>query len=109
MSTRRLRTSSVGSALKTGELPEKETLLLWYLKVYLNIDKAFQSELCNCISLICDKSVRNSKFGIFELLVWYEMFANALVTGIVCMCVRASYMKLTRDTHLMQRFIYYYK
>ena len=26
-----------------------------------------------------------------------------------CMCVRASYMKLTRDTHLMQQFIYYYK
>ena len=25
------------------------------------------------------------------------------------MCVRASYMKLTRDTHLMQQFIYYYK
>jgi len=24
------------------------------------------------------------------------------------MCVRASYMKLTRDTHLMQQFIYYY-
>ena len=24
-------------------------------------------------------------------------------------CVRASYMKLTRDTHLMQQFIYYYK
>ena len=28
---------------------------------------------------------------------------------IYCMCVRASYMKLTRDTHLMQQFIYYYK
>ena len=25
------------------------------------------------------------------------------------MCVRASYMKLKRDTHLMQQFIYYYK
>jgi len=25
------------------------------------------------------------------------------------MCVRASYMKVTRDTHLMQQFIYYYK
>ena len=25
------------------------------------------------------------------------------------MCVRASYMKLTTDTHLMQQFIYYYK
>ena len=25
------------------------------------------------------------------------------------MCVRASYMELTRDTHLMQQFIYYYK
>ena len=25
------------------------------------------------------------------------------------MCVRASYMKLTRDTHLMQQFVYYYK
>ena len=28
---------------------------------------------------------------------------------ICCMCVRASYMKLTIDTHLMQQFIYYYK
>jgi len=26
-----------------------------------------------------------------------------------CMCIRASYMELTRDTHLMQQFIYYYK
>ena len=26
-----------------------------------------------------------------------------------CMCVRASYMKLMRDTHWMQQFIYYYK
>ena len=26
-----------------------------------------------------------------------------------CMCVCASYMKLMRDTHLMQQFIYYYK
>ena len=25
------------------------------------------------------------------------------------MCVPASYMKLKRDTHLMQQFIYYYK
>ena len=25
------------------------------------------------------------------------------------MSVRVSYMKLTRDTHLMQQFIYYYK
>ena len=25
------------------------------------------------------------------------------------MCVRATYMKLTRDIHLMQQFIYYYK
>jgi hypothetical protein len=56
---RGLRTTSVGSAMKTGELvlPEKETLLLWYLKVCLHIDRAFQSELCNHISLICDKSV----------------------------------------------------
>ena len=29
--------------------------------------------------------------------------------AILCMCVRASYMKLTRDTYLMQQFIYYYK
>jgi len=28
---------------------------------------------------------------------------------ILYMCVRASYMKLTRDTYLMQQFIYYYK
>ena len=27
----------------------------------------------------------------------------------LCMCIRASFMKLTRDTHLMQQFIYYYK
>ena len=59
MTTRRLRTTSVGSAMKTGELilPEKETLLLWYLKVYLHIDRAFQSESCNYISNICDKNV----------------------------------------------------
>jgi hypothetical protein len=69
VNTRRLRTASVGSALKIGGLilPEKETLLLWYLKVYLNIVTA--SQLLNHTSLICDKSVRNSKFGIFELSV----------------------------------------
>jgi len=31
------------------------------------------------------------------------------VSAVWCMCVRASYMKLTRDTHLMQQFIYYRK
>ena len=35
--------------------------------------------------------------------------ANSKTPQILCMCVRASYMKLTRDTHLMQQFIYYYK
>ena len=35
-----------------------------------------------CISLICDNS-HKSKFGIFELLVWKEMFGDALLTGIV--------------------------
>jgi hypothetical protein len=70
VSTRRLRTTSLGSAFKTGELilPEKETLLLWYLKVYLHIDKAFQSELCDHISPICDKNVHNSKFVHFWVI-----------------------------------------
>jgi len=35
-----------------------------------------------CIVLICDKCY-NSKFDIFELLVWIETFADALLTGIV--------------------------
>ena len=34
------------------------------------------------ISLICDKSVTTKKFGIFELLVEKETFANAFLTGI---------------------------
>jgi hypothetical protein len=33
--------------------------------------------------LICDKERLNSKFGIFELLVQKETFADALLTGIV--------------------------
>ena len=72
MSTRRLRIISVGSALKTGELilPEKETLRLLYLKVYLDIDKAFQSEFCNHISLICDKSVTTQNLAF--LSYWYR-------------------------------------
>ena len=36
-----------------------------------------------CISLICDKSVKTQNFGIFELLVQKETFADALLTGTV--------------------------
>jgi hypothetical protein len=39
----------------------------------------------NIILLICDKCY-NSKFGIFELLVQKETFADAFLTGIVSLC-----------------------
>ena len=38
--------------------------------------------MCN-MSLICDKSVTTQYLAFYELLVWKETFADALLTGIV--------------------------
>jgi hypothetical protein len=48
---------------------------------FVGLTSGFRRQMDN-ISLICDKC-RNSKFGIFELLVWKETFEDALLTGIV--------------------------
>jgi hypothetical protein len=34
------------------------------------------------MTLVCDKSVTSQNFALFELLVWKETFADALLTGI---------------------------
>ena len=47
-------------------------------------------------SVYFSENINNSTIFFLSFQIW-------------CVCVRASYMKLTRDTHLMQQFIYYYK
>jgi len=44
-----------------------------------------------------------------ELLLaeWQTDGRTDMMKVIWCMCIRASYMILTRDTYLMQQFIYY--
>ena len=42
-----------------------------------------QRDCCDMLTFIGDKSVTVPKFGIFELLVQKETFADALLTGTV--------------------------
>ena len=56
-------------------------------------------------------NTRNKMWLLLQVvkLKWVEILEGQSQKRIWCMCVRASYMNLTRDTHLMQQFIYYYK
>ena len=106
---------------------DTSTLETWLRYKYLTLletvpgDIMYSNSLLNSIIInpyfselqLIQKYLKESNFHtsfpdcIFKIWTWNTKSARHIL--IWCMCVRASYMKLTRATHLMQQFIYYYK
>ena len=85
------------------------------MHVWHNIEARSCNQSCSgkTMTITCFECVLLAQ-GIQHAMSMRHIFIRSLSGSkiffqIWCMCVRASYMELTRDTHLMRQFIYYYK